>query len=101
MRRVLLSVVIAGSFLFAFGGVAVADPTGSVTQPGQHGQTCGQGQATTTPGGGNSGVSTGSPFNLADSGGTSASMYAGAQPQNSNNGQSSQYDVACFQQTPH
>jgi hypothetical protein len=97
MRRVLLSAVVAGSFLFAFGGVAVADPTGSVIHPGQHNQSCGLGLAITPPGGGNSIVSPGSPFN----GGTSASNYAGQQPQNRANGQNSQYDVACFQQTSH
>jgi hypothetical protein len=90
-----LSAVVAGSFLFAFGGVAVANPTGPVTHPGQHGQDCGS--LGTPPGGGNSSVSPGSPFN----GGTSASHYAGQQPQNSGNGQNSQYDVACFQQFSH
>jgi hypothetical protein len=95
VRRVLLSAVVAGSFLFAFGGVAVANPTGAVAHPGQHGQDCGS--LGTPPGGGNSGVSPGSPFHE----GTSASHYAGQQPQNSANGQNSQYDVACFQQSSH
>src|SRR5207244_5417194 len=49
--------------------------------------------APNAPGGGNSTNSPGSPFN----GGSSASHYAGQQPQNSANGQNSQYDVACFQ----
>jgi hypothetical protein len=95
MRRAFVCVVAAGSFLFASAGVAVANPTGPVTHPGQHNQDCGQ--LGTTPGGGNSAVSPGSPFN----GGTSGSHYAGQQPQNSGNGQNSQYDVACFQQSSH
>jgi hypothetical protein len=94
MRRVLVSVVVAGSFLFASGGVAVANPTGPVTHPGQHNQDCSVG---IPPGGGNSGVSPGSPFN----GGTSGNNYAGQKPQNSANGQNSQYDIACTQQAAH
>jgi hypothetical protein len=96
MRRVLLGAVVAGAFVFGLGGVAVADPAGPVTHPGQHGQECGA--LGTPPGGGNSSVSPGSPFN---DGGTSGSHYAGQQPQNSGNGQNSQYDVACFQQSSH
>ena len=97
MRRLFLSVVLAGAFLFGLSGVAVADPTpGGVTQPGLHGITCGpDGPA---PGGGNSAKSPGSPFN----GGTADGHYAGAQPGiNDGNGQESQYDVACFQQANH
>ena len=95
MRRVLLSAVIASLFFLGIGGTAVADPTGPVTHPGQHGQDCGQ--LGTLPGGGNSSNSPGSPFN----GGTAGAHYAGQQPQNSRNGQNSQYDVACFQQSLH
>ena len=95
MRRVLISGVVAGLFVLGFAGSAVADPTGPVTKPGQHGQECEPG---TTPGGGNSSNSPGSPFN---DGGTSGSHYAGQQTQNSGNGQNSQYDVACFQQSSH
>jgi len=47
-----------------------------------------------TPGGGNSANSPGSPF----VGGVSDGKYAGSQPQNSNNPNSvSQYGVACVQ----
>ena len=94
-RRALIGAVIAGLFVLGLGGAALADPTGTITHPGQHGQDCGQ--LGTPPGGGNSSVSPGSPFN----GGTSGSHYAGQQPQNSANGQNSQYDVACFQHTAH
>ena len=95
MRRALVSAVLAGLFLFGFGGVAIADPTGQVTRPGQHGIECGEdGPA---PGGGNSSSSPGSPF--VD--GKAGSHYAGQQSQNSANGQNSQYDVACFQQAAH
>ena len=95
MRRVLLSALFSGMFLFGLGGGAFANPTGPVTHPGQHGQEC-QGLGT-PPGGGNSSGSPGSPFH----GGTSGSHYAGEQRQNSGNGQASQYDVACFQQASH
>jgi len=96
MRRVLLSAVLAGAFLFGLGGVAYATPTpNGVTHPGQHNMSCGpDGPA---PGGGNSVNSPGSPFHD----GTAGSHYAGQQSQNSNNGQNSQYDVACFQQAAH
>ena len=94
MKRVLLSVVVAGSFLFASGGVAVANPTGPVTHPGQHNQDCSVG---IPPGGGNSSVSPGSPFYD----GTSGSNYAGQKPNNSANGQNSQYDIACTQKAAH
>ena len=97
MRRAIAGAVITTTVLLGLGGTATADPTGSVTHPGQHGQSCGSSTAPTSPGGGNSSNSPGSPFN----GGSSASHYAGQQPQNSNNGQNSQYDVACFQQSSH
>jgi hypothetical protein len=95
MRRVFLSAVVIGVFVFGIGGVAVADPTGLVARPGQHGQDCES--LSTPPGGGNSSASPGSPFH----GGTAGLHYAGEQSQNSANGQSSQYDVACFQQASH
>ena len=47
---------------------------------------------------GNASGARGSPFNPS---GVAGTKYAGTQPQNSNNGQASQYDVACFQQTSH
>jgi hypothetical protein len=69
-----------------------ADSTGT---PGQPSQSC---QLTTvTPG--RAASAPGSAFNPA---GQAGSVYAGTQPQNSNNPMSvSQYDVACFQQTSH
>jgi hypothetical protein len=95
MRRVFLSAVVIVVFAFGIGGVAVANPTGPVAHPGQHGQDCES--LGTPPGGGNSSASPGSPFY----GGTAGLHYAGEQLHNSANGQSSQYDVACFQQTSH
>ena len=99
MRRVLLSAVLTGLFLFGLGGVAFATPTpDGVSHPGNHNISCGSGSATDMPGGGNSASSTGSPF----VGGTSDDHYAGAQPGiNDRNGQNSQYDIACFQVTTH
>ncbi len=69
-----------------------ADSTGT---PGQPSQSC---QVTTvTPG--NASNAPGSAFNP---NGVAGSVYAGTQPQNSNNTHSvAQYDVACFQQTMH
>ena len=59
---------------------------------GQPNQSCEE--QPSTPGGGNSASSPGSPFHD----GVSDGKYAGSQPQNSNNPNSvSQYDVACFQ----
>ena len=50
----------------------------------------------TPPGGGQSGSSPGSPFHE----GTAGDNYAGAKLGiNDGNGQNSQYDIACFQQT--
>lgn len=96
MRRVFAATMLAGAVLFGLGGVAMANPTGPVTHPGQHGQDCGL-LGGTVPGGGNSGSSPGSPF--VD--GVSGSHYAGETSHNSANGQASQYDVACFQQSVH
>ncbi len=78
----LLSLVLAGAAL-------AADPG---TQ-GQPSQTCGSSTALMTPG--NAAAAPGSAFNPDGKAGT---VYAGQQPQNSNNANSvSQYDVACFQ----
>jgi hypothetical protein len=95
MRRAFVVAAVAALFFVGIGGSAVANPTGPVTHPGQHGQECGD--LGTVPGGGNSSNSPGSPFYD----GTAGSHYAGQQPQNSANGQNSQYDVACFQQSVH
>ncbi len=67
-----------------------ADNPGGGGQPNQSCQV-----TTVTPG--RAASAPGSAFNP---GGTAGSVYAGQQPQNSNNPNSvSQYDVACFQQT--
>ena len=95
MRRSFIGTVIACVFVVGAGGAAWATPTGPVTHPGQHNQDCSA--LGTPPGGGNSANSPGSPF----AGGNSASNYAGQKPQNSRNGQNSQYDVACAQQFLH
>ncbi len=74
-------------------GVAFADnPPGGNGQPNQ---SC---QVSLVPPG-NAANAPGSAFNP---GGVAGGVYAGTQPQNSNNPHSvSQYDVACFQQTSH
>ena len=95
MRRIFTAAMVTGALLFGVGGVAFADPTGPVTHPGQHGQECAD--LGTVPGGGNSAASPGSPFHE----GHASTQYAGEKPNNSNNGQASQYDVACFQQSVH
>ena len=95
MRHVFIGAAVASLSVLGLAGPALANPTGPVTHPGQHGQDCGS--LSSSPGGGNSSNSPGSPFND----GTSASHYAGQQPQNSGNGQNSQYDVACFQASSH
>jgi len=63
---------------------------------GRPNQSCGSTTAPNTPG--NAANSPGSPFNPSGNAGT---HYAGQQPQNSRNGQASQYDVACFQVSQH
>lgn len=71
-------------------GTALADNPGTQGQPNQ---SCGSSNAQMTPG--QSASASGSAFNPD---GTAGSVYAGQQPQNSNNPNSaSQYDVACFQ----
>ena len=88
---VLVTAVFALATAPAFGA---ANPSGT----GQPSQTC---LSSTAPGEpGNAASAPGSAFN--ENGGIAGSMYAGSQPQNSNNPKSvSQYDVACFQQTQH
>ncbi len=71
---------------------ALADSTGTPGQPNQSCQAAG-----VTPG--NAANAPGSAFNPT---GTAGMVYAGQQPQNSNNVHSvSQYDVACFQASQH
>ncbi len=76
--------------LLALAGTALAASTGNAGQPNQ---SCGSDTAPNTPG--NAMSSPGSAFNP---NGQAPSVYAGQQPQNSNNPMAvSQYDVACFQ----
>lgn len=90
--RVLRTVLIAGSLILAL--LAAVSPVLADTNPsgtGQPSQSC-QAQ-TSTPG--NAASAPGSAFNTS---GVAGGVYAGTQPQNSNNVHSvSQYDVACYQ----
>ncbi len=93
VRKVFLIVAVIVLLTTALAGTAFAADPGTGGQPNQSCQV-----TTTTPG---QAVSApGSAFNPT---GTAGGVYAGQQPQNSNNPQSvSQYDVACFQNTiPH
>ena len=89
LRISLMVLALASALLVPFQSVFAAS-TGNAGQPNQ---SC---QATTvTPG--NAASAPGSAFNP---NGTAGKVYAGQQPQNSNNPKSvSQYDVACFQNT--
>ncbi len=89
-NRVAISIMIVLVLALALAGTVLADPTGNTGQPSQ---SCGSSNAQQTPG--NATNSPGSAFNP---NGTAPGVYAGQQPQNSNNPNSvSQYDVACFQ----
>jgi hypothetical protein len=80
--------------LAAAPALGAANPSGT----GQPSQTCLSGTAPSEPG--NAASARGSAFN--ENGGIAGSMYAGSQPQNSNNPKSvAQYDVACFQVSQH
>ena len=93
-RKLLTSTAMVAVLLLLLATAAFADSTGN---PGQPSQTCGDPNATVTPG--NAASAPGSAFNP---NGQAGSVYAGTQPQNSNNPKSvSQYDVACFQNTQH
>jgi hypothetical protein len=81
LRRILILTAIVSALVFGFAAFALAaNPPGN----GQPGQTCGSQTAPTTPGGGQSTSSPGSPFQ----GGVSDGKYNAAE---------SQYDVACFE----
>jgi hypothetical protein len=86
---------VAGALALAASGPAFAGSTGNQGQPNQ---SCGSANAQSTPG--NASSAPGSAFNPD---GQAGSVYAGQQPQNSNNPNAvSQYDVACFQvSSPH
>ena len=88
--RIIVTGMLVLLMALALTGVAFADSTGNTGQPNQ---SCGSSNAQMTPG--NAATASGSAFNP---NGTAGMVYAGQQPQNSNNPNSaSQYDVACFQ----
>jgi hypothetical protein len=90
-----LMVLAATMFALA---TAPALGAGNPARTGQPSQTCLSSTAPSEPG--NAASAPGSAFN--ENGGIAGSMYAGSQPQNSNNPKSvSQYDVACFQVSQH
>jgi len=88
--------MLAGGLALAVSGPAAA--AGNPSGTGQPSQTCLSSTAPNEPG--QAANSPGSPFN--ENGGTAGGKYAGSQPQNSKNPTSvSQYDVACYQVSPH
>jgi len=92
IRKFILGVTISTAIVVAGASAALADSTGSTGQPNQSCQ-----QQPSTPG--NAANAPGSAFNT---GGVAGTVYAGTQPQNSNNPSSvSQYDVACAQVSSH
>ncbi len=91
VKTSLLLVLIALLATIPFGAALAANPTGT-GQPNQSCQDVG-----VTPG--HAASAPGSAFNTS---GVAGTVYAGQQPQNSNNAHSvSQYDVACFQVSHH
>jgi hypothetical protein len=87
-KTILISVVILVAMALVLGGAGIA-------LAGQPNQSCQNEPASP----GNASNAPGSPFNPS---GTAGTVYAGQQPQNSNNPNSvSQYDVACFQVSNH
>ena len=92
LRRNTFAITLALGLLLGMGSTALADNPPGTGQPGASCETSGA-----RPGGAAS--APGSAFNPT---GTAGTVYAGEQPQNSNNPKSvSQYDVACFQQAAH
>ena len=93
-KRIVLAVAVLVIMSLAVAGPALAASPGTQGQPNQ---SCGSSTAPMTPG--QSASAPGSAFNP---NGQAGSVYAGQQPQNSNNPNSvSQYDVACFQVSQH
>ena len=95
MKHLMTPFLLGASLLVASAGLASAANVHLVTgTTGQPNQTIGSAQTgSVTPG--NASTAPGSAFNPT---GTSGSVYAGTQPQNSKNPKSvSQYDVAGFQ----
>ena len=98
MRRF---IVISAILVILVAGLAISSMTRAFADnppvTGQPSQSCGSAAAPKTPG--NAANAPGSAFNP---NGPAGSVYAGQQPQNSNNPNSvSQYDVACFQTGQH
>jgi len=92
IRKFILGVTLSTAIVVAGASAALAGSTGSTGQPNQ---SC-QAQPSTP---GNAASAPGSAFNTSGKAGT---VYAGTQPQNSNNPSSvSQYDVACAQVSSH
>lgn len=92
MQRMLYSLTFTTCLILSSAGVVLAASTGNTGQPSQTCQSI-TGYPAVTPG--NSFSAPGSAFNPDGKAGT---VYAGTQPQNSNNPRSvAQYDVACFQ----
>jgi len=92
VRKCLLSLAAATALVVTGSSLALANNPGTTGQPNQSCEV-----STVTPG--NAANAPGSAFNPSGQAGT---VYAGQQPQNSQNPRSvSQYDVACFQQTSH
>ena len=93
-NRATILIVIVLVMTLAFASTALADSIGNTGQPNQ---SCGSPNAQMTPG--NAANAPGSAFNP---NGQAGSVYAGQQPQNSQNPHSvSQYDVACYQVSQH
>lgn len=93
MKKLIVSMA-AVFALAATPALAAGNPSGT----GQPSQTCLSSTALTEPG--QAASARGSAFD--ENGGIAGSMYAGSQPQNSNNSHSvSQYDVACYQVSQH
>jgi hypothetical protein len=92
MRKLMIAFSLAGALAGATALPVLA--SGNPSGTGQPSQTCLSSTAPNEPG--NASSASGSAFN--ENGGTAGGMYAGSQPQNSNNPKSvSQYDVACYQ----
>ncbi len=94
MKLLATGAALIAAAAFAGSGAAAPNPNGT----GQPSQTCLSSTAPSEPG--NAATARGSAFN--ENGGIAGGMYAGSQPQNSNNPKSvAQYDVACFQVSQH
>jgi hypothetical protein len=102
MKSFTISIAISACVLALTGSQALATDPHSGGSTGRPMESC-QALGLTTPG--NSGNSPGSPFHEPltmgpnDPGGKAGLVYAGNGLNNSSNGQASQYDVACFQQS--